>query len=465
MSWPVASEFVKALQNPATAFQDPRLQRCTVEINRTGRPRVWSGAFACVFKVLVDTRPLALRVFTSDQAEREYRYRAVTEHILLQGRPNSLVGFTYDAAGIRVNGRRYPIQSMDWVKGDTLDVWVQQRVKERNTVRLRRLADQWVRLVEDLQSHRIAHGDLQHGNVIVDGDTPVLVDYDAMCVPSLVGRRVPDLGHAAYQHPGRDSLATMTLAADDFSAWVILIALRALASDPTLWAKYVDARNGEALLFSPRDIIEPHSSSLWTDLARSADADVRAWADALRRSLDLPVDRVPRFDVTAATRKPLVSQGARPLPPVPTYPRVPPSVGGPPPGPMVFVSHSTADREIVERAIVDCLEGHGIKTWYSKESIHTAAKWEKTIRDGLKSCKWFLVAISPRAVNSEWVQAEVHWAMQRRQGCIIPVLIEACDPADLHLMLDQLQHVDFRGDWAEGQRRLLAVWGITPQRA
>lgn len=112
--------------------------------------------------------------------------------------------------------------------------------------------------------------------------------------------------------------------------------------------------------------------------------------------------------------------------------------------PKVFVSHSSADRAFVEREIIRFLEHHKIDTWYARDDIHTAAKWEKSIREGLKICDWFLVVLSPASVASEWVQTEVHWAMQRRPGNIVPVLIEECDPAELHLMLEQIQFVDFR---------------------
>ena len=52
------------------------------------------------------------------------------------------------------------------------------------------------------------------------------------------------------------------------------------------------------------------------------------------------------------------------------------------PAQRVFVSHSTKDREFVEREVVSHLERHGIRTWYSKVAIQTAAEWETSIRRG-----------------------------------------------------------------------------------
>jgi hypothetical protein len=112
----------------------------------------------------------------------------------------------------------------------------------------------------------------------------------------------------------------------------------------------------------------------------------------------------------------------------------------------------------VKREIVRLLNRHGIETWYSTDDIGTGAEWETRIREGLKSCDWFLVVLSSQSVKSQWVQAEVHWAMDERKGRIVPVLTDDCDPADLHLMLRQIQFVDFRKDVSEGQRKLVSVW-------
>src|SRR2546430_4647189 len=50
---------------------------------------------------------------------------------------------------------------------------------------------------------QVAHGDLQHGNILVRGGSIQLVDYDGMWVPALKGRHATEIGHRAYQHPER----------------------------------------------------------------------------------------------------------------------------------------------------------------------------------------------------------------------------------------------------------------------
>ena len=126
----------------------------------------------------------------------------------------------------------------------------------------------------------------------------------------------------------------------------------------------------------------------------------------------------------------------------------------------VFVSHSSLDRDFVEREIITLLRRNGIETWYSRDSIQTAAEWERHIRQGLRTCDWFLVALSPNSVESDWVKSEVDWALVERRGRVIPVMLETCDPTDLHLKLRLIQHIDFSQNIEQAQDRLLALWGL-----
>ncbi len=61
-----------------------------------------------------------------------------------------------------------------------------------------------------------------------------------------------------------------------------------------------------------------------------------------------------------------------------------------------------------------------------------------------------------------WVEREVAFAMQERKfkGKIVPILVSDCDPRELSWVLPSLQNVDFRGDFAEGCRDLMKIWGV-----
>ena len=262
-----------------------------------GVPRARSGAFASVYKMVRGTRAVALKLFNFPNQDRAGRYRAVSDYLRNLGarKPAGLVGFEYHPEGIRVGKWWYPTLTMEWVRGKALGEWVREALERRNpdTAAVRALADSWVRLVEDIQAAEIAHGDLQHDNVMVINNQLVLVDYDGMCVPSLAPadprKRLDQLefGKPAYQHPAR-AHEKLGLHLDHFSAWVILVALCAAAADPALHARFVTHTGNENLLFSPRDMESPATSALWPELLRSKDVDVREWARVLRATLDRP---------------------------------------------------------------------------------------------------------------------------------------------------------------------------------
>ncbi len=137
---------------------------------------------------------------------------------------------------------------------------------------------------------------------MVVGDRLVLVDYDGMFVPTMAmgdekERIAWENGLHAYQHPGRPG-QLLSSAIDDFSAWVILISLPAVADDPSLWRRTIVDSDEECLLFTERDIRLPASSQLWPELiANAIDRMVREWTGALRKSLDGPFDEIPPFDI------------------------------------------------------------------------------------------------------------------------------------------------------------------------
>jgi len=128
----------------------------------------------------------------------------------------------------------------------------------------------------------------------------------------------------------------------------------------------------------------------------------------------------------------------------------------------VFLSHSDRDRAFAGQ-IADLLQRHGIPTWYSRHRILGAAQWHDEIGAALHRCDWFVILLSPNAIESVWVKRELLFALnqKRLEGRIVPVLYEPCDFTRLSWTLPSFQIVDFTkvtGD--EGLRALLRVWGL-----
>ena len=260
-------------EHPRIAFRDPYLRSCSIERDALGQPRAWAGSFAVVYKGIDETgNPLAIRVFSTESPQRRGRYEQITEY-LANRRLDCLVSFEYRDEEIRSlsDGKRYPIVLMDWVEGETLFQWVQGQCRSAIKRHFGSAGEQWPAVVAELWREQIAHGDLQHANIMVTPQGELkLVDYDGMCVPALSGADCLEVGTPPYQHPQRNLNVRLSLRLDDFSALVIYVGLQALADDPALWRKYVEKTNNDKLLFREDDFRFPQRSALRHDLLNSA---------------------------------------------------------------------------------------------------------------------------------------------------------------------------------------------------
>lgn len=301
LAFPSGREYQEALQNTDMCLRDHDLRGAQPQANNLGLPRPISGQFASVFSLTSTTgRRYALKCFTSHVRDQQDRYEAISNK--LSGiDPGSLsqpwrIGFNYVPDGILVNGSRFPVLKMDWVEAVTLSTWLDHHFTD--SVAVRELAERFAQLTTDLAAHDIAHGDLQHGNLLVAQDgTFRLVDYDGMFVPALNGRHSTERGHRNYQSPARgDDDFDSTL--DHFSNWVIYLALHAIAADPSLWTRLHEP-DGEYLLLTEDDFKNPAGSVRLSTLLGHTESTVRGLAEQIKALAWQPLPLVPRLSVAA----------------------------------------------------------------------------------------------------------------------------------------------------------------------
>ena len=252
-------------------------------------PRPISGNFASVYKVKCGDKSWAVRCFLREGDHQAERYEEISRYFLQQGFKFA-VPFEFIREGIKIGGQWYPILKMEWVDGITVDQFVRQEAN--NPAKLLWLAEELRQLVEDMQSRKIAHGDLQHANLIVNGDSLLLVDYDCVYVPNLSGMESAELGHRNYQHPKRSG-KDFGVDLDNFSIWVIYVSLRILAADPGL-VKCAD-QDLESLLFTRDDFLNPNASKLFHLLEQHRSKEVVRIARLLRAVLKQPYPNIPRL--------------------------------------------------------------------------------------------------------------------------------------------------------------------------
>lgn len=235
-----------------------------------------SGQFAYVYKLKAnDGGAFAVRCFRGFLGDREARYKAIDEH-LEKHRSHALASFDYDIEGILIGGKWFPILVMEWVDGPTLDVYLEQVIDKPDVIK--HIAEQWLNLISDLRVANIAHGDLQHGNIIVERGRLRLVDLDGMYVPEMKGWEASEVGHQHYQHPKRDEKFFNSYL-DNFSALVIYLSLISIAEKPSLWKKYHD----ENLLFIKNDFLAPEKSPLFREI-KEISAEHRRLAEVLEQA-------------------------------------------------------------------------------------------------------------------------------------------------------------------------------------
>lgn len=289
MSWPTPSDYQEAVQNPRLNFRDAELCRALPELNGLGLPRPVSGGFASVYRLHTEDRDWAVRCFLKDVPNQQQRYQAIHAH-LSQARLPYFVESTYLPDGIRVMGRWYPAQKMAWVRGEPLDVHLMRHLGDRPY--LEGLANRWLALSDGLRHAGIAHGDLQHGNILVASGQFQLIDYDGMFVPALQGQTSHELGHRHYQSPLRDAIQ-FDGALDDFSVWVIFLSILAFARLPASWTK--SGAGDDRLLFCDRDFTDAADSPAFSLLDQLADPALRKLARTFRESLPGGPDGPPRW--------------------------------------------------------------------------------------------------------------------------------------------------------------------------
>lgn len=285
--WPNPQDYREAIQNPAICLSDGELRQGELDLDNLQLPRVHSGQYAAVFKISNRNRAWAVRCFLHNFSDRQERYRRISDFIIRDDLEYT-VGFELIDQGIKIGSEWFPILKMEYVEGESLGRYVRNNVDEPEKLKviLSRLDEMMAALKHD----GIAHGDLQHDNVIVTADQRLrLIDYDGMYVPRLAGWHSNELGHRNYQHPGRtENLFGPNL--DNFSAWVIKGALQCLIEDSSIWQHF--RQQDESFLLTREDYISPDYSKNLFEL-ESKHGVCQMFSRRIRTLVKQPVDQVP----------------------------------------------------------------------------------------------------------------------------------------------------------------------------
>lgn len=266
MSVATISEYSAAINTPQMIKAE--ILKGGSPVLKNGRQIKYSGGFCVVFPFETQTKKYAVRCWHINLEDIRERIRVISEAIQCCNLPY-FVGFEYIDNGIQTAHGAQDIVVMDWVDALPLKKYISVNIT--NSTKLLDLANQFKKMVGNFHVHHIAHGDLQHGNIMVkDNGAVVLVDYDSMYVPSLSGYSDDIKGVPGYQHPSRWKNNVVTEKIDYFSEIIIYTSLLTLSKFPYLWAK-LNLDNTETLLFSAEDISSKGTSGIFQILDKDPD--------------------------------------------------------------------------------------------------------------------------------------------------------------------------------------------------
>lgn len=286
--WPSPQDYNEALQNPSFALTDGELRSGEPDIDLLGLPRPTTGGFASVYKLNCTERAWAVRCFLHFIEDQQARYQVISSHLKSCSIPY-VVDFEYQTCGLNVNGGYFPLLKMEWVSGITLEQYVAKHLSSPEEIF--RIAAMFMQMASSLQEAGIAHGDLQHGNILITSSGELrLVDYDCMFVDTMLWAESNELGHPNYQHPARTS-KHFGMYLDNFSNWVIYGSLCAIAMAPELFHKLGGGE--ECLLFRQSDFAAPLHSRAFNLLENHSSSQTRQFARFLRWQLDRAPEEIP----------------------------------------------------------------------------------------------------------------------------------------------------------------------------
>ena len=165
-------------------------------------------------------------------------------------------------------------------------------------------------MTQALHSQSLAHGDLQHGNILVNEENQLyLVDYDSFYCPTLRGEEDTVTGLPDYQHPARRSNKSVSEKLDYFSELVIYLSILAIAENPYLVSKY-KVEDADRLLFSKEDFEDITNSQIYKDI-HPLGIQFQEMLDVLEEYLKCKsIDDLLPFDTFLLEKKILFSSSA-----------------------------------------------------------------------------------------------------------------------------------------------------------
>lgn len=281
MAYPSRTDIVTAMRNPQVSFKANELIGGSI-IQKGSRIIQYSGGYTTVFPFHTkDSKKVAVRCWIADIGDAKKRSQEISTYLNALNNPY-FCDFKYLDDAILISGSIYPVVVMDWVDGKPLKEYINDNISSLKSI-LPNIASNFKQMVEYFHKENIAHGDLQHGNILVKEDgSLIIIDYDSMFIKPLEGMSDAIKGLPGYQHPLRNQNKFVNHKLDYFSELVIYLSLLVFEQFPNLWNKYYET---EDLLFSKEDFNNPSNSEIINTLLLSSNQTIKDLTQRLKEQL------------------------------------------------------------------------------------------------------------------------------------------------------------------------------------
>lgn len=294
MALPTKDQISNSLESGGNIL-DPKLSGYNT-IDGVIGPECYSGGFCLVYPVSNGISKYAFRVWHTEIEGIKDRLKKISVFLAAHPLPY-FVEFEYVDNALHVqteDGLDQNIDAvrMEWVQGKNLVSYIDSVISNNTKADydkrscLLDLASKFRQMVKELHHAGIAHGDLQHGNIIIAPDGNIkLVDYDSVYVPTFTNEKQVTSGMAAYQHPCRKNHIFVASSSDDnFSEQIIYLSLLCFAEDLSLWEP-IEERDEYSLLFTESDMDSIKSSPIYNRICKLGNPEIQQLLNELCQNL------------------------------------------------------------------------------------------------------------------------------------------------------------------------------------
>ena len=295
IDWPGTQQIEQALEHIESSAKDENLKKLKMKLDSNGLLLQWQGQMANVYKATYNNEKFAIKIFTRKKEGLLERYEKLHNFFISKKELKQSPYFTtfdYIQNAIEMNLSKqgktaiFPIVKMRWAEGDTLESFIE---KTNDPKEIKTVSKNFMKLVDFLENHEIAHGDLHPKNILVDKKLNLkLVDYDCIYINDFKGKKQPETGDQDCQHPNREKFP-YDEKIDRFSALVIYLALLAISEKIEL----KDHKDTGDFIFSKSDFEKPNKSPLFKKFNEISSGSVTTLTEKLKKYCDQTKPNIP----------------------------------------------------------------------------------------------------------------------------------------------------------------------------